>query len=133
MKKIDELPENVGRIVIAGHIHPDGDCVGSCLGLKNYLSVIRQGKGRYLSGEVFGGFRLPAGSRRGLHELPEREPYDVAFALDCSDTERLGDAVKYFTAAKRRICIDHYITNEGFSDENIICPDAAPPVRCCTA
>ena len=41
MKKIDELPENVGRIVIAGHIHPDGDCVGSCLGLKNYLSVIR--------------------------------------------------------------------------------------------
>lgn len=41
MKKIDELPKDVRRIVIAGHIHPDGDCVGSCLGLKNYLAVIR--------------------------------------------------------------------------------------------
>ena len=126
MKKIDELPENVGRIVIAGHIHPDGDCVGSCLGLKNYLSVIRPRAKVDIYLEKFSeDFGFLQGAGEVCHELPEREPYDVAFALDCSDTERLGDAVKYFTAAKRRICIDHHITNEGFSDENIICPDAS--------
>ena len=126
MKKIDELPENVGRIVIAGHIHPDGDCVGSCLGLKNYLSVIRPRAQVDIYLEKFSeDFGFLQGAGEVCHELPEREPYDVAFVLDCSDTERLGDAVKYFTAAKRRICIDHHITNEGFSDENIICPDAS--------
>ena len=29
--------ENAERIGIAGHVRPDGDCVGACLGLWNYL------------------------------------------------------------------------------------------------
>ena len=126
MKKIDELPKDVRRIVIAGHIHPDGDCVGSCLGLKNYLAVIRPEAQVDVYLEKFSeDFIFLQGAGEVCHELPEVEPYEVAFALDCSDTERLGEAVKYFTAAKYRICIDHHITNEGFADENIICPDAS--------
>ena len=37
MTKIDELLGDARDIVILGHVHPDGDCVGSCLGLWNYL------------------------------------------------------------------------------------------------
>ena len=101
MKKIDELPENVGRIVIAGHIHPDGDCVGSCLGLENCCSVIRPRAQVDIYLEKFSeDFGFLQGAGEVCHELPEREPYDVAFVLDCSDTERLGDAVKYFTSGE---------------------------------
>ena len=39
MKKIDEiLTKNVKTIAIVGHTRPDGDCVGTCMGLYNYLA-----------------------------------------------------------------------------------------------
>ena len=28
---------NAERVAIAGHIRPDGDCIGSCLGFYNYI------------------------------------------------------------------------------------------------
>ena len=31
--------EGAANIVISGHIRPDGDCVGSCLGLYLYLTT----------------------------------------------------------------------------------------------
>ena len=31
------IPSDVKTVVIVGHIRPDGDCVGSCLGLYHYL------------------------------------------------------------------------------------------------
>ena len=37
MNKIKAEIEGVSTIAIAGHIRPDGDCVGSCLGLSQYL------------------------------------------------------------------------------------------------
>ena len=40
MRKMFDLDQEIKgakRIGIAGHIRPDGDCVGSCLGLGIYL------------------------------------------------------------------------------------------------
>ena len=37
MKKIDESLNGVSCMAIAGHVRPDGDCIGSCLGLYQYL------------------------------------------------------------------------------------------------
>lgn len=66
------------------------------------------------------------------HELPEVEPYEVAFALDCSDTERLGDAVKYFTAGKSTgsasiITLRTRALRMRISSVRM----PVPPVRCC--
>ena len=35
--------EGAEHIVLLGHIHPDGDCIGSCLGLYNYLKENYEG------------------------------------------------------------------------------------------
>ena len=35
--KLSERIESVNSIAIAGHTRPDGDCVGTCMGLYNYL------------------------------------------------------------------------------------------------
>ena len=35
--KLSEKIQTVNSIAIAGHTRPDGDCVGSCMGLYNYL------------------------------------------------------------------------------------------------
>ena len=55
----------------------------------------------------------------------EKEPYDLFIALDCGDEKRLGNAVKYFHAAKRTFCVDHHISNQSFADENYIFPHAS--------
>ena len=34
---LDEMLEGKKTIVILGHVNPDGDCIGSCLGLYNSL------------------------------------------------------------------------------------------------
>ena len=37
MTILDKKLEGTGTVLILGHVRPDGDCVGSCLGLLNYL------------------------------------------------------------------------------------------------
>ena len=34
---LSKVLENVSTIAIGGHIRPDGDCVGSCVGLGQYI------------------------------------------------------------------------------------------------
>lgn len=52
-------------------------------------------------------------------EFNSKEIYDVFFALGCND-ERLGDALPMFRRAKRRVNIDHHISNRGSGDVNIV-------------
>ena len=37
MISLDSYLENVTSVAIAGHVRPDGDCVGSCLAVYNYI------------------------------------------------------------------------------------------------
>lgn len=113
---------NAKRIGISGHIRPDGDCVGSCLALYQYLHKCMPD----CTVEVF--LEKPAeifseieGFALIKSEFPEREAFDVFFALDCGQ-ERLGDAEKYFVQAKKKINIDHHISNKGDGDINYIKP-----------
>ena len=44
MINLDLLLEEADTIAIAGHINPDGDCVGSCLATYNYIKEYYPGK-----------------------------------------------------------------------------------------
>ena len=39
MTNFDEFLAEACTVAIAGHIHPDGDCVGSCLATYNYIKI----------------------------------------------------------------------------------------------
>lgn len=111
------------RIGISGHIRPDGDCVGAVLGMQMYLRKCLPGA------EVKVFLEKPADIFReikGFDEIDsvfgQEEPFDVYFALDCG-ADRLGDAQKYFRAAKKTINIDHHISNSGSGSLNDIRPE----------
>ncbi len=54
-RKLMELAEAAGTIAIVGHVRPDGDCVGSCLAVCNYITEQYPEKdGRCLSGDSSG-------------------------------------------------------------------------------
>ncbi len=119
MKRIDDL-KNVKTAAIGGHMRPDGDCVCSCLALYHYLKKELPGArvDVYLE-EPPAPFHVLEGIEDIKSEFNTDETYDVFFALDCND-ERLGDALPVFRRAKRRVNIDHHISNTGCGDVNII-------------
>ena len=55
-------------------------------------------------------------------EFDNKETYDIFFALDCNE-ERLGEARPLFARARRRINIDHHISNAGCGDVNVVEPE----------
>lgn len=125
VNKIDTELEGVRTVAIAGHIRPDGDCVGSCMGLSLYLKAYfpqLDAVDVYLE-KIPENFGIIAGTDQIKHSMDEEREYDLFIALDSGDLGRLGDAVKYFHSAKKTICYDHHISNTGYADKNYIDPE----------
>ena len=115
-----------GRIGISGHERPDGDCIGSCLGLFNYIKDNYPDKQVEVNLQpIPDKFLFLKNSDRICSETREIPPYDLYIALDCSEPERLGEFYGYFEQAGETICIDHHFTNEGFGDLAFIEPEAS--------
>ena len=127
MKEVlESLIGNAKSICILGHTRPDGDCLGSTLGWKNYI------KGRFPEKEVTV-FLMEANNKfaylpgfSGIrHDVPKDE-YDLAIICDCGVYERLGEYGRLAKNAKERYVIDHHITSSGEEFPNhTILPDAS--------
>jgi len=111
------------KIGIGGHIRPDGDCVGSCLALYQYLTKCLPDT--YI--KVF--LEKPSdifGEIKGFDEIDstfqEDTVFDVFFVLD-SSSDRMGRAKKYFDSARKTVNIDHHVSNCGCGTVNYISPD----------
>ena len=121
-----EEVKDARTIGIGGHVRPDGDCVGAVMGLYLYLKKICPGA------EIEVLLEKPAdifSCIRGVNEIhtdftTQVENFDVFFALDTAK-DRLGEGEKYFDGAKKKINIDHHVSNGGSGDVNYIMPGAS--------
>lgn len=137
MNNFDEFLAEVNTVAIAGHVRPDGDCVGSCLATYNYIKTYYPNiqvalylepipnifKFMQRSEEIISDIYM--GQAEGEASLNADKTYDLFIAQDCGDTDRLGAAVRFFDTAKKTICVDHHISNQSFADENYIFPEAS--------
>lgn len=123
---LNELIENASVIGISGHVHPDGDCVGSTLGLCEYIrtNYPEVEVSVYLE-EIPKVFSFMAGADDIIHVPDEKKHFDLYFALDCGDTLRLGAFANQFLNADVTVCIDHHKSNQGMASHNYIVPDAS--------
>lgn len=121
MNLLKEL-KKANTIGISGHIRPDGDCVGSVMGLYLYL------KKALPKAKIIPMIEEPAPEFSCIKDIdeivtdfnPNIEVFDVYIGLDCSTTDRYGEAEKFFQGAKKKIVVDHHISNEGFGDVSYI-------------
>lgn len=117
----------VNTVAIGGHVRPDGDCVGSTLGLYQYIKNCFPNiqVDVYLE-DIPESFKpmIPV-SEEILHEVDAEKVYDLFIALDCGDAGRLGFSAPLFENAKTTFCIDHHVSNASFADENYIVPEAS--------
>ncbi|MCR5106664.1 MAG: bifunctional oligoribonuclease/PAP phosphatase NrnA [Lachnospiraceae bacterium] len=114
------------RIAIMGHMRPDGDCVGACLGLKLYLdNALKDAKVTVFLEKPSETFSYIKNYGNIDSDYDCKEAPDVCFSLDSSTPDRLGEGLLIFKSAKKTICIDHHISNRGFAMINHIEPEAS--------
>lgn len=126
MKKILEEVKEAKTIGISGHIRPDGDCVGACMGMYLYLKKeLKDARITVFLEKPSEVFDCISGVDT-IKEADEKDStvYDVFIALDCSK-DRLGSAEPLFDRAVKKINIDHHISNMGCGDVNYIRADAS--------
>ena len=123
---LDDILKGKERVALGGHVRPDGDCVGSCMGLYLYLKEqypdVRTDV--YLE-DVPEAYRIVRGTDEVKTSAQDNDVYDLFICLDCGDTQRLGFSRPLFENAKETLCIDHHISNDAFADHNYIVPDAS--------
>ena len=123
---LDVILEEIKKaetIVILTHEGPDGDAIGSSLGLYFALQTIGKNADVIIP-EYSKSFRFMPGVNM-IKESSSIEHYDLAISLDCADSKILKGYTKYFENAKMKIVIDHHGSNTMYGDINFINP-AAP-------
>ena len=124
--KLDTIIEDKNVIGIAGHVRPDGDCVGSTLAVYNYIKDNYPEKDvRIYLEPIPNIFKFSKRADEIRSDYKDDVIFDLFIAEDCGDLGRLGNAAKYFENAKSTLCIDHHVSNSSFADENYIFPKAS--------
>ena len=126
MNKIASYLKDVKTVGIAGHVNPDGDCVGSTLSMYLYLkeNYPEIQADLYLESVRPDFMFLQAADEHKETYLPGTV-YDLFITIDVSTLDRIGVAGEAFSVAKKTLCIDHHVSNLGFADDNHILPDAS--------
>jgi phosphoesterase RecJ-like protein len=115
-----------GSILLLAHVYPDGDVLGSLLGLG--LALLDRGRPVTMAGP----HPVPA----GLHFLPgaslfrpwseAKEAFDLVLLADCPDPSRTNGLLEGARVATTRVInIDHHPDNRCYGDVNWIDPTAS--------
>lgn len=121
IEKAAGVLDHADRIALACHVGPDGDALGSMMGLA--LAARDAGK------EVVTSFGspfivpdnlafLPTVGLVPPDEFPESPP--VMVVLDAGDADRLAELGHHAGSAGTLIVLDHHVTNEGFGDIAVV-------------
>lgn len=133
MKEVfDSLLREASSICILGHINPDGDCLGSTLGMRAYISSRYPDKrvNVYLM-QANSKFEYLPGFDKIVH-VPSDRRYELAIICDCAAIERLGDYGILAKNAKKCFVIDHHVTSSVAASElSLIVPEASSTSELC--
>jgi phosphoesterase RecJ-like protein len=117
LSQVVELIENKDRFAITSHIRPDGDSLGSSLGLYWLLRALDKDVEVIMRDSAPPAYqKLPGADSVRVTPAVDR-PYDGVFVIECSDIDRPGliDLEKQFV-----VNIDHHSTTELFGTVNWI-------------
>lgn len=116
---IDKL-KNSKHVLLASHIHPDGDAIGSQISMGLALSACGKTVTLYNESSIPKMYQFLPSSDLLVRQVETTETYDTAVILDCTDLERTGKIADRLHQIPCIINIDHHITNNGFGTCQII-------------
>lgn len=127
--------EDVDRVLISTHMNPDGDAVGSVLGLRGILESIGKQVEVVISDSITRKYQflidkpvLKPDSHE-LENLEETERFQMVIFLDAAERKRMGDVLdhldRWMSPGALEVNIDHHVSNGVFGDIVIVDPDRA--------
>lgn len=119
LKAFETEINRASKILIGTHLNPDGDALGSALGLALYLESIGKKVEILCHHDAPKNLRfLPTVSR--VRQVPLHTDHDLGIIVDLESFERLGTTAEYFQAMKRLVVIDHHVPHESPGDLRIV-------------
>jgi bifunctional oligoribonuclease and PAP phosphatase NrnA len=114
------------RFLLVTHENPDGDALGSILGLKRGLDTLGKDCVMFLGGDT----GIPQDlTFLPLEELQRELPADaterVLVALDCATEKRMGFDLELLERFPLALDIDHHHDNTEFGRINLVVPEAS--------
>jgi bifunctional oligoribonuclease and PAP phosphatase NrnA len=104
------------NILIASHVRPDGDAIGSLLGIGLALQAAGKSVQMVLADGISSSFRHLQGANQVRTKI--ESAFDTFITVDCADFKRTGKPFE--SAGQPDLNIDHHITNEMFGKLNLI-------------
>ena len=99
--------------LLVGHVHPDGDDIGSLVALQNMLRAMEKRADAVLDDPVPSYLSFIPSAKEIGTVIAADVAYDAIIFTDLANLERGGD----FDFPKvPTLCIDHHGTNEGYAD-----------------
>ena len=115
--------KNNERFLVATHVNPDGDAIGS-LGA---LALVLEGMGKqvvaYCQDEVPEFLRFLPYADRIVSEISGLDRFEVAVVLDCGALDRIGNAAEVLQHVGQIIHIDHHSSSGDFGQLNLVRPE----------
>lgn len=121
--KINRLIQEKNRFLIVSHIYPDGDAIGSVLGLLTLLVKLGKTVSAYIADRIPKQFQYLTNIDLIKTTLDKKQEVEVTFILDSSNIERVGLASRFISSPM--VNIDHHPDNSLFADINLIDPSAS--------
>ena len=114
---LQDVLKDKRRIAMGGHVRPDGDCVGSCMGLYLYLKeqFPQIHTDVYLE-EVPEAYRMISGTDALNTQIPEEGTYQLIICLDFRYVKKLDSSAPQIAKAGETLCIAHHISINDFTD-----------------
>ncbi len=113
------LLESSNNILCVSHVSPDGDAVGSLLGLGSILRSLGKRPALALQDEAMPEFQFMPGVEEIIGPAEVAHSYDLIVCLDTSSIDRMGTVYRpEIHNQVPLVVIDHHITNTLFGTEN---------------
>ncbi len=121
---IEEIKKGKKFIVVC-HINPEGDALGTLLGLAIALKDAGKEVIAYVEDTIPELYDFLPGREMLTDSLVGVSGIDASFAVDCGQIERLGKNFAAFPGKGTLINLDHHVSNSNFGDINVVWAEAS--------
>ncbi len=121
---IDLIHRSVNPLLVS-HVNPDGDAVGSLLGMGWILDSLGKKTTLALQDAVPVEYCTLPGADRIVGPEAVTDVYDLIICLDASSQDRMGKVYRSEHKPIPLLVIDHHVTNTRFGSVNWVAPECA--------
>jgi len=125
-KKLLDDP-TLESVLILPHNMPDGDTLGSCIGVYHLVKQYNKMGYIVLNDDIPSNLSfLFEGDLKCLNtDAVKNIDFDICIAVDAGETKLFEDRETLFKSGKHTVCIDHHKTNTNYAQINIVNSEAS--------